>query len=81
MSPDGRDQRAPGTRRLSRCFRAPDALWKAYSLATGFVADVAVPSFDIGTFRAYVGTVALVWAATVAIYLPLYLVRRRRAMA
>jgi hypothetical protein len=53
------------------------AAWIVVGVA---VADWLVPNFDIASFRAYVGTVALVWAATVAIYLPLYLIRRRRAM-
>ena len=46
------------------------AAWIVVGVA---VADWLVPSFDIASFRAYVGTVALVWAATVVIYLPLYL--------
>ena len=53
------------------------AAWIVVGVA---VADWLVPDCDIASFRAYVGAVALVWAATVAIYLPLYLIRRRRAL-
>ena len=45
------------------------------------VADWLLPNFDISGFFAYVGTVALVIAASFAVYSPLYVARRVRRMA
>ena len=42
------------------------------------VADWLLPSFDISGFPAYVGTVALVFVASFAVYSPLYVTRRLR---
>lgn len=77
--------------------RRPDVLWKAYSLATGFAADVAALAvsaavsdevsailggiFVTAAILELAPFVALVWAATAVIYLPLHLIRSRRAVA
>jgi hypothetical protein len=42
------------------------------------VADWLLPNFDISGFFAYVGTVALVFAASFAVYSPLYVARKVR---
>ena len=55
-----------------------DGVWIVAGVA---VADWREPNFDISGLRAYVGTVALVYAANFAIYLPLYLVRKWRQMS
>lgn len=57
------------------------AFGTAWIVAGVAVADWLVPRFNIASFRAYVGTVALVCAASAVIYLPLFLIRRRRAVA
>jgi hypothetical protein len=51
------------------------AFGTAWIVAGVAVADWLLPNFDIAGFWPYVGTVALVGAATVAIYLPLHFIK------
>lgn len=60
---------------LSLAFLCLTLAWSAVGLA---FADLVTKDFDVNGFWPYVGTLALVAAAGVAIYLPLH-VRRRMA--